>query len=42
VTTRVQARYGKPQTPVMATSANASEIVLGAAIGGASDACFAG
>jgi hypothetical protein len=34
-------RYMKEQRPVMASSENASEIVLGAAIGGASDGCLA-
>jgi uncharacterized caspase-like protein len=41
VSSRVQARYGKPQRPVMATSEAASEIVLGTAVGGASDGCVA-
>ena len=40
VAERVFARYQKQQRPVMAASANASEIVLGAAIGGASEDCL--
>ena len=41
VAARVLARYGKAQRPVMATSDDASEIVLGAAIGSVGDGCTA-
>ena len=42
VASRVAQRYQKQQRPVLATSDNAAEIVLGAAVGGASDGCVAG
>ncbi len=38
---RVGKRYGKLQRPVMASSASAAEIVLGTAVGGASEQCLA-
>ena len=41
VAARVQTRYGKAQRPVMATSDDASEILLGAAIGSSGDGCTA-
>jgi len=41
VSARVAARFGKAQRPVMARSEAASEIVLGAAVGGASEGCLA-
>lgn len=41
VTARVLSRYGRAQRPVMATSDDASEIVLGAAIGGTGEGCSA-
>jgi uncharacterized caspase-like protein len=39
VAARVKSRYGKVQTPVMATSDNAADIVLGVAVGKASAEC---
>jgi Caspase domain len=41
VSAKVMSRYKKDQRPVMATSDSASEIVLGAAVGGASEGCLA-
>ncbi|HET9194735.1 MAG TPA: caspase family protein [Vicinamibacterales bacterium] len=41
VSSRVRERVMREQRPVMASSDNSSEIILGAAVGGASDACTA-
>ena len=41
VSSRVQQRFKRTQRPVMASSDNSSEIVLGAAVGGASEGCLA-
>jgi hypothetical protein len=41
VSSRVQTRLQKTQRPVMANSAQAAEIILGAAVGGASEGCIA-
>ena len=42
VGSRVMQRFKKPQRPLMASSENAAEIVLGTAVGGASESCLAG
>ena len=42
VASRVAQRFQKQQRPVLATSDNAAEIVLGAAVGGVSEGCLAG
>lgn len=42
VSARAMQRFKRPQRPVMASSENAAEIVLGAAVGGASEGCLAG
>ena len=41
VSSRVMQRCKKAQRPVMANSEDSSEIVLGAAVGGASEGCTA-
>ncbi len=41
VSSKVLARVKKDQRPVMASSENSSEIILGAAVGGLSDTCTA-
>ena len=41
VSTRVQKRYGKQQQPVMISSDSAAEVMLGTAVGGASEGCAA-
>jgi len=42
VGTKVQQRFQKQQRPVMASSENSSEIVLGVGVGGSSEGCLAG
>ncbi len=42
VSSQVMQRFKRAQRPVMASSENSSEIVLGAAVGGASEGCLAG
>ena len=42
VSSRAMQRFKRAQRPVMASSEDASEIVLGAAVGGASEGCLAG
>jgi hypothetical protein len=42
VSARVMQRFKREQRPVMASSENSSEIVLGVAVGGASEGCLGG